>query len=417
MRMRWLPAGLIALPFVISMSAATPHAWYQPPLVIKVDAVDPANQQFLPPFNRSFEYSDFFPRALVVSQGKVLDFQTQPNGLHEVVFSSSEQLARLAYPLVSDDVGDPNLAPGSGLPKIELGPGSGPITGGSTTGGGTLGGFFGQTPCGLVQSGQSACKFSGGTDVESQGQVQAGPTAAVDWDIAMDAPPGLYTFFCMLHPGMRGAVFVVSDLTTTGLSTQTSLDTAARSQFLQDQQAALTAEKAANVITYSGGAPGTRTYFMSVGISAASDHVAINEMLPNVPLPLTRGDKVQFNWPDDHNFHTVGFPGSGDARIQSPLPEPLAFDCGPTVVYIGSGVCTEPGQTVPELIGDPGNAAPGTALTAPNTIVNGGLRFGTAFQLPTSSQQYSVTTTQATPSGAYLFQCTIHDWMQGQLDL
>ncbi len=404
----------------IPLMALPAHASGGSPLVIKVDAYDPANQQFLPPFNRSFEYSDFFPRLAIVQQGRTIDFQTQQAALHEVVLSRYESTARAAYPLMSTDTDANEVpAPGTGLPKIKIDAGAGPITGGSTSGGGKLGGYFGTTPCGLVQSGQSPCTFTGGQDVEGEGQVRgtlsSGALGAVDWDITVNAPPGLYTYFCMLHPGMRGALYVVSPgLYTTS---QADLDSAASLQFTYDQQAALAAEKAANVITYTGGDPGTRTYDVQVGISAASDHVAINEMLPNLPLNLVKGDKVSYHWSDDHNFHTVGFPGTGDARIEPELGEPLDWDCGQTWVSVAAGFCTEPGDTGPELILDPGNAPPGTALTNPTTLTSSGTLVGTAFGVSPSSQLWAVTTDQSSAAGVYLFQCTVHDWMQGRINL
>jgi hypothetical protein len=108
---------------------------------------------------------------------------------------------------------------------------------------------------------------------------------------------------------MRGKLKVVDDRDDDhdpAVSTQAQIDAASAFQFRQDRDDALETERAANVVRFSGGSPGTRTYHLSVGVSAADNHVAINEMLPQ-KLNLVRGDLVGYNWPDPHNVHTVGF--------------------------------------------------------------------------------------------------------------
>jgi len=89
--------------------------------------------------------------------------------------------------------------------------------------------------------------------------------------------------FCYIHPNMSGDITVVKD-SDPNVSTQASIDAASQTQFLEDQQLALAAERDANQVVFRGGAPGKRTYKVSVGVSAADNHVAINEMLPQVAL-------------------------------------------------------------------------------------------------------------------------------------
>ena len=139
-------------------------------------------------------------------------------------------------------------------------------------------------------------------------------------------------------------------------------------------------------------------------------------------LNLMPGDRVQYAWSDPHNVHTVTFPADG-----ANLPEPFGFDCGTNPPgYIGippvpgaapPAVCFEPGQNQPEAIGDPGNAPPGTKLRTPTNLVDSGVRLGTAYNVHPSSQSWSLVTDRQTAPGAYVFQCTIHDWMRGTVNV
>jgi plastocyanin len=197
-------------------------------------------------------------------------------------------------------------------------------------------------------------------------------------------------------------------------TTQAQIDAAAPAQFAADRDAALAAEKAANVPSFTGGAPGTRTYQVKVGVG--TDKVAIDEMLPQQPPTLAPGDKVQYVWADAHNVHTVSFPTDSKQ-----LPAPFGFNCGtsfqspPGPGAPASGPpCMLPGATHPDFIGDPGNAASGTALSDPTAIVDSGVLVGTAYQFP-APQQWSLVVNAGTKPGTYNYQCTVHDWMHGSL--
>ena len=69
------------------------------------------------------------------------------------------------------------------------------------------------------------------------------------------------------------------------------------------------------------------------------------------------------------------------------------------------------------MIGDPGNAPSGTALTDPTQLVDAGVMVGTAYGVVASAPTWSIATSGATKPGAYKYQCTIHDWMQGALSV
>jgi len=383
-------------------------------LVVGVDHVDLANQR--PDQNRVFEYTDFFARTVTVHRKEVIDFRVAPGAAHVVALAKEQEVARKVYPLVTLDTNDAN-AIGSGDPKIKFGPSNFSITGGSTNGGGTIGTDpTGATPppCGILAIGEKPCEFKGPKDIESAGlllgfDAQGNPTP-VDWSIQIDAAPGSYDFLCYLHPGMQGTFNVVDN--DDNVTTQAQNDARAATQFARDQANALAAEAAANVVRFSGGAPGSRTYDVDVSTASADLHATVLEMLPQ-HLDLKDGDRVQYRWAAPNEAHTVAFPAD-DPR----LPAPFGFDCGSSFQSPGAGPpCLEPGHTTPELIGDPGNAPPGTLLTNPTALVDSGVLAGRGYNLDPSRQTWSVRTNRATANGTYEYQCTIHDFMHGTLSI
>jgi plastocyanin len=403
-------SGIIAL--VLPATAfAVPGA--PQTFVIGVDHVDPANKR--PDLHRLFEYTDFFSRQVRIHQGDTVDFRYAPGSFHIVGLAKSEKVARAVYPFAFADVdGGMDTAIGTGLPKVVLGPSNYSITGGSTHGGGTIGTDPGNPVCGVAGL-PSPCTFSGGDDIEVVGPTAGyGPTepAQVDQLVNVTAAPGEYAFFCFLHPGMRGTLNVVGRGAPT--STQKDIDARGLAQFQQDREQALQVERRLDRLDVRGEQPGERTFVVRVGATAADNHVAIDEMLPNRKLDLQGGDRVRFLWPDPHNIHSVAFPANSLS-----LPDVYGWDCGSSFSNSRTGpppVCLEPGDTQPESIADPGTSPPGTSLTSPTAIVDSGLLFGTGYGVKPSTQRWSIRTDAAT-AGTYLFQCTLHDAMQGQLNV
>jgi plastocyanin len=365
---------------------------------------------------------------VTIHTGDTLDFRAAPGSFHIVSLAKSEKVARQVYPVAfaDSDHDGADLATGSGTNKVVFGPSNFPITGGSTHGGGSIAfnNGFGPPVCGVAAFGEKPCTFAGGDDIEVIGPTPGfdatGTPAFVDQLVQINAAPGDYDYFCFIHPGMRGKLKVVD--ADDGTTTQAQIDRRSRDQFEDDRDAGLKLERDSSEVKFSGGAPGTRTYEVRVGVGSEQSHVAIDEMLPNKALNLAPGDKVHYVWQDPHNVHSVGFP-AGSAN----LPEPFGFDCGPNPpFYLGippvpgappPAVCIEPGDTQPEVIGDPGNAAPGTRLTTPTQLVDAGVRVGTGYGVKPSSQAWSVTTDSHTAAGSYAFQCTVHDWMRGVLQV
>ena len=386
-------------------------------VVIGVDHADPANQR--PDQGRVFEYTDFFSRSVSIHSGDTVDFRFAPGSFHVIALAPNETTARAVYPVATLDTEDAHLSPATGFPKIILGPSNGPIRGGSTNGGGQVGGPNDLPTCGLTAANQQPCTYSSASDIEGSGGIagfnpQNGQPASVDWQIQVNAPQGDYTYFCFIHPGMSGTLHVVAS--GQAASSQSEIDAASQAQFEADQAQGLQAEQ-----QYTVDRPtvenGTTTHHISVGVSAADNHVAIDEMLPQ-RISFSQGDQVEFKWRDPHNVHTVGI-----AQDETQLPEPFVFDCGATFASPPGPegqpgrFCTEPGQDAPELIGDPGNALSGAVLKDVQHIVDSGFLAGQAYGLQPTTQTWSVRTDSNTQSGTYNYWCSVHDFMHGSLQI
>lgn len=367
-------SGVLLATQVCALTAQVPST-----LVIGVDHLDKANQS--QGSGRVFEYTDFFSRSVKVHQGDTLDFRfLPPPFIHIIALAKTEQLAETMKPLHFVDTDDPPSV-ATGKPKLII---NQAVVRGSGCG-------WSATPC----------TYTGGNDVQISGRNQG-----TNWKVTVNASPGTYAYFCYIHPGMWGQVEVVgTDATSTS---QSQNDAVAEQQFQDDRNQALRAEQAANAVHYSGDEPGERTYFVKVGIGAANNHVAIDEMFPNQPLNLVSGDRVLYIWADRHQAHTVTFPPDS-------VPD-RGWDCASyTPAPPGPPPCTEPGEG-PELIRDPGNAPSGLALVTPTQVVDSGVRFGRDYGLPTPTH-WAVGIDDATAPGSYAYNCTLHDWMTQTLNV
>ena len=380
MKFQWCVAVLAASGVLLATQVSTATAAAPSTLVIGVDHLDLANQNEAT--GRVFEYTDFFSRSVKVHQGDTLDFRfLPPPFIHIVALAKTEQFAESTKPLHRLDTDDPPSV-ATGKPKIIIDPG---VIRGSG--------------CGWTST---TCIYTG-DGVEISGRNQG-----TDWKVTMNASPGTYTYFCYIHPGMRGQVQVIGPEAAT--TSQAEIGAVSQRQFQDDRNQALLAEKAANVVRYVGDEPGERTYFVKVGVGAANNHVAIDEMFPKQSLNLVSGDRVLYIWADGHQAHTVTFPPDS-------VPD-RGFDCATYTAPPPPGQpppCTEPGEA-PELIRDPGNAPSGTVLVTPAQIVDAGVRFGRDYGLPTPTR-WAVRTNDATAPGSYAYSCTIHDWMQQTLNV
>jgi hypothetical protein len=200
------------------------------------------------------------------------------------------------------------------------------------------------------------------------------------------------------------------------MTTQAQIDAASARQLAEDQQQARAVETLLNEHPVTVGAPGHRTYFITNGAGTPNNRVSIDEMLPNKPINAVPGDKVTFVWAEPKSFHTVGFAPSPWA-----LPAPFGFDCGagayqpvPNVFNVPPPTpCLEPGATIPEFIGDPGNAPSGTELISPDRVVNSGLLIGPAYGVSPIALTWTVRITDRTAKGAYTFFDAVRPWASG----
>jgi plastocyanin len=388
----------VGLPISASAKIVPAHTF-----TIGVDHADPANQQLdnngnptTPPGVQAkvFEYTDFFTRSLKVHQGDTVDFRFAiPD--HLITVAPDEAAARQQLPLFAPDerTAAEGNALGSGGPKVVLGPA-------------VFLGFGGSPSCG--QSAASQCLFNGSAPSDP-GFASSSP----DWFVQINAAPGIYTYFCHLHPGMRGTLKVVPNHVAT--QTQNQIDRQSAVQFHRAQREAMTLYDEANQVDAQQENSGPTVYNVHVGVTSRDQHVAIHDMLPS-KLRLNPGDVVHYHW-QTNVIHTVGFP----AGLVSPFGvdcetsyAPLASPTAQPICPSGAPETDEASLTgIPvELIADPGNQASGSPLTAAS---DSGLLVGASYAQYYGGMGASTWSVKASAPGAYQYQCTIHDWMRGTI--
>ena len=386
-------ASLVTLLWVgmpVTAAAGSPQTF-----TIGVDHFDPPNQEIgadgsPKPGGKIFEYPDFFTRAVQVHKGDILDFRiTVPD--HLVQVATDEGAARSQFPLFFPDEEN---ALGSGGPKVLLGPA-------------VLSSFGPFQTCGASAAPDQVCDPTRGPAITA---FPNGPNS--DWFVAINTDPGTtFTYFCHLHPGMRGTVSVVSD--TTNIQDQAAINQSADTQFATDKAEAETAYANAQVPTFTGGAPGNRTYKVHVGLTTADQHVAIHDMIP-AALNLVSGDIVRYEWQSDV-IHSVSFlAGPG-------LRSPFGVDCGTSYVPLDAPpppfpACTEFENGQPELILDSGTRASGQVLNM-KIGANSGVLVGSSYGPIYGNLGASTWSVKSSQPGSYAYQCTIHDWMTGVLQV
>jgi plastocyanin len=396
-------AVAIALPVGLQLSASAAGESSQT-LTIGVDHFDPANQTppdpatGQPPLGaREFSYTDFFTRSVAIHSGDTLHFRVD-GAFHVLAMARSESAARTGFPLFTPDE---EAATGTGGPRILLGPA-----------------FAAAAPnapppsCGTEAA---PCTYHGGNPSTTPGAevVEAAVGRGQDWFVTVDAPSGTYTYFCYIHPGMRGKVKVVQPEHPT--TTQSHINTESQAQFLRDRSDALKAEAQASKVRFTGGEPGERTYIVHGGVNSPGNHVSIIEMLPN-HLNLVQGDRVRFVM-QNNEPHSFTFPTSNDSF------GPFQPDCSPPDTVLapppGPGAppeCGDPGQR-PEFITDPGDSPSGTALTNPAALIDSGLLLGAGYRGPGPTTWTLTTNANTTATSGYNYHCVLHDFMAGTLDV
>lgn len=379
----------------LTASAASPQTF-----VIGVDHADPANQQLdasghstAPPGvqPKVFEYTDFFTRSIKVHQGDTVDFRFAiPDHLIQV--ASNEAAARQALPLFTPDevTAVEGNALGSGGPKIVLGPA-------------VFLGFGGTPTCGQTFAG--ACSFNGSVPSDP-GFAASTP----DWFVQINAAPASYTYFCHLHPGMRGTLDVVRG--NRDIQPQSQIDRLAAAQFRRAQREAVALYDEANQVEAEQHDSGPTVYNVHVGVTSRDRHIAIHDMLPS-NLSLKPGDMVRYQW-QTNVIHTVEFapisPFGADCETSyAPLNDPNALPICPS----GAIEFNEPSAIAPfEVIGDSGSQVSGALLT---DTTDSGLIVGSSYAQYYGGLGADHWSVKAGGLGAHQYFCAIHDWMTGTI--
>ncbi len=400
MRARAL-AAIAGLSTVIWMGVpVTASAASAQSFTIGVDHLDPANQQIgangvptTPPGvqPKVFEYTDFFTRSLKVHHGDTVDFHFALSD-HLIQVASNEAAARQQLPLFTPDetTAVERNALGSGGPKIVLGPAVFLLFGGGPACGQTA-----ATPCVFNGSAPSDPGFAG---------------SSPDWFVQINAAPGSYTYFCHLHPGMRGTLNVVRG--NRDIQSQSQIDRLSAVQFRRAQREAVALYDEANQVEAEQHDSGPTVYNVHVGVTSRDRHIAIHDMLPS-KLSLKPGDIVRYQW-QTNVIHTVEF---------APV-SPFGVDCETSYAPLSAPdqqpICPsgapepEPGVFPVELIGDPGSQVSGSLLT---DTTDSGLLVGASYAQyygGLGSDHWSV---KAGAIGAHPYFCAIHDWMTGTISV
>jgi plastocyanin len=362
------------------------------PLTITADRPDQV------PSGHLWGFNDFFPRSLTVHKGQTI--QVALEGFHTATFlprgwSAAADLR--ANGLVTTDADDtarnPNGTTHTQLRVPALLPTS--------------------SACGTPAA---PCSFTGDAVVSSG--VPLGPGGP--FAVTINAPVGVYTLLCRVHPGMTATIRVAP--ASAPATTATAFAARVTSQIANDVKAGWLAEKQGSTISKSAMPDGHTHWVVNAGASSPGRHVAILEFLPGT-LSVHPGDLVTWRSPGANEPHTVTFPGdlftdqvalcegtSGGpdtpaTALHRPPQGPLDFACG-----------AGPADEI-ELA--PGNGV--RTLADTTTISDSGLLASrverAAFGLPSSAalSKWTISVSETAPAGTYTFVCQIHDGMNGTL--
>src|ERR1700737_4817843 len=320
----------------VVVSAASPQTF-----TIGVDHADPANQQLAngrpttPPGvqPKVFEYTDFFTRSIKVHQGDTVDFLFAiPDHLIQVAANGAAPRPQVPLFPPDETTAVERNALGSGGPKVVLGPA-------------VFLNFGGAPTCG--QAAAALCVFDG-SGPSDPGFVGGSP----DWFLQVNAPAGSYTYFCHLHPGMRGKLEVVAN--NVAVQSQGQIDRQSAAQFRRAQREAVALYDEANQVDAQQENSGPTAYTVNVGVTSRDRHIAIHDMLPS-RLSLKPGDIVRYHW-QTNVIHTVEFApvspfGVDCETTYAPLNDPNVL---PPCPLPGAPELTEPSEKPPfEIMGDP----------------------------------------------------------------
>ena len=255
-----LTAGLM-FGLTPSVPAAAAHADEPAEHLVSVGADDPGSPALPAPQDR-FEYHAYYPDTLQVQRGDVVSFDYQ--GEHSVTFYPRG--VRRASLLVADErEGDVRLD----------------------------GVFPSRTDCALGVGADALppCVLSSADQFLNAGASVPDPDYITR--IKVDAPPGTYSYFCVFHRGMRGAIEVVD--AGEEVPSAAEVEAERRAQIQRDTAAA-EAVVAAHQTPTPKIVDGHARWEVQVGGSTPDGRVALLSYLPS-DLEIAPGDEVEFVLP------------------------------------------------------------------------------------------------------------------------
>ncbi len=197
------------------------------------------------------------------------------------------------------------------------------------------------------------------------------PSDAI-FSLIMNLPPGTYSYFCDVHPGMVGVITVVAN--------DTAVPSPADDELQGSMEFASTigaAQAAAAQLEVQTSTPGQ----VQAG-NGDTGRATVNQFFPFVTT-VKAGDSVTFTIPDSSvEGHTVSWPPTRNQDV-APIPS----QAGPPVLALGPTI------------------AP---MTPSGTAVKPGDAFSSGLLLPGQSFTLSFT-----DPGVYPFVCNIHPGMGG----
>ena len=324
-----------------------------------------------PGVTRQADALAFFPRGATISAGQSVTFVIA--GFHTVTFGSPKSFPLVVpfphgkQPLLKDAAGAPMWWAGN-APLLSLNPRSVPQIGGTTI------------------SSASQVRSSGLLRVLTAGNKQPKP-----YTLTFEKP-GLYHFFCIVHPGMEGAIRVLPST-----ATAPSPDQAATRG-----QAELT-----RIIGDVKGIQSTNpTEKLAVWVGSGKlNGASVTSFFPN-RLVVNAGETVKFVSHDPLDIHTVTFgPKAYVGQIEKTFISPkLTFN--PFGVFP-----SEP--PAPMLLIEP-PPPPAPAVYDGANHGNGYLNAGIVYPYAGPQKPHLVRITFTKP-GIYHYECVVHQNMDGTI--
>ena len=328
--------------------------------------------QVLPPPRGVSKQADalaFFPESVTVTAGQPVTFQF--SGFHTVTFTGGQTpppviapSKNLKQPLLKDAAGQPMWWSGGQVPLLTLNPAAVPQVGGATI------------------ASPSQVRSSGVLRV-----LQAPPNRPPKPYTLTFLKPGVYRFFCLVHPGMHGVINVLPSTATPPTAEQTA--------------AALKTQAGKVIADLRRIQSQNPTEKLTVWVGAGTQSGAeVASMFPR-RLVVKTGDVVKFVNHDTTDIHTVTFgPVGYTGQIEKTFISP-------------KGIANPFGV----LSSEP----PGATPPPPEALVYDGANHGNGYLNAGVLSPYSSNQTphlvriKFTRPGIYHFECVIHQNMDGTI--